>query len=558
MKSILCLFSLLGLYAHADVFVSNIPAQASSPQKGVSGDVYFQTFEGTPGKRIANCVLVHGHGTTQELMEFVARADGMGLKGASLEGLGVAAEFVPELAARVERLANLDVIQAFGYFYFGETLIKGLLSKACDSVTMILQESSQSTILEMTARTERFLKSHACARSTIPGQIGCAVVGHSKGGAVATAILRRCAEAIPRPSANAPLIQGGSELGEFGCNQLGEVYSAGGVTEGVGLPIAIAGARRLPERQKQMEKLTMGLVDMTQQFEDGLRKLQPLKDAERRFNLDIFGEKTADTNPLWYDLNPINEMDGYGEADRKVGVPIGVRQGPGFIPSKSGWLRSVDYAAAGGYFRFDKAQYISSVVDGLKLWAFDPAGTYTLSVGNLPKYVERPKVGKILRDIIGAGPRDPSKKAPLETMLDFLWEPFIKGQRLAGDMMTQKMGEIHGDPQLAMMLQWGIEDSTKYAKAHSLTDKAGKTDYLSRFKFQPVAGAKAEDGNNYVQVSDGFVETNVAIGACERGKTVPAVNRVTKDCKFFDRTNHLGVTGMSTDVAAHIIEQLEK
>lgn len=569
----LCSFSL------AQIYTSGIPAAASKPLPGVDGRMNFQGFAGTRGHRVARCVLLHGYGINQKTVDLLHKVDNLkskvpainelvGVLGSGfgnelangLGGLGIPTDGLratDALAKSLARLVQLDAAQSFGYFYFGEYLIQNLLNSACDSVYVVVQESNQSSILEMTARTERFLRDVACTGPVGRGQIGCAVVGHDKGAVVATSIVRRCSEAIPvRPGA--PLFVGGSELGKEGCRQLGEVYSAAGAIEGAMMPIIIAGSRNLDERKKEYEKVqkwTLGLVDINKQFEDGVRKLQGLEAAGEKYDIDFFSEKTADTNPFWYDLSPIAEVDGFGEVDRTVGVPIALRHGPDFTLSRGGWLGNIEYVASGTRYRFDEAKYVLVDKDGLKRPHLDPRSPKPL-MNYLPPIPERPKFlphgGARLRN---QSPEKIAKREKARRDLDFFFEPFINGQHLANGILQDLVGEAHGDAQVGQTLNWGLQDLAKFAQANQLTDDKKRTTYLNRFKLAPTNG-KEKDNEIYFQISDGLTERGTALGLCERSIQVPAETRLVAACATFEATNHLGLSGMSTDAADHIVKHL--
>jgi len=577
MKILTLFLSLWCFISQAYIFDSQIPAAAKVPLTGVDGRMNFQGFVGTTGHHIARCVLLHGYGVSQKTIDMLNKMDnlkakipamnelvgilGSGLGGGLANGLGSVGiptdglKATDALAKSLARLAQLDAAQSFGYFYFGEYLIQNLLTSACDSVYVLLQESNQSSTLEMIVRTERFLKEVACQGPVAAGQVGCALVGHDKGAVAATSIVRRCAEAIPA-SPGAPLFVGGSELGQNGCGQIGEVYSAAGPIEGGILPVIVAGSRNLDERKKAMEKIqkwTLGLIDINKQFEDGVRKLQGLEEAGRKFDIDFFGEKTADTNPFWYDSSPIAEIDGFGEADRKVGVPIALRHGPGFVLSRGGWLKNIEYAASGGAFRFDTAKYFYVDENGLKRPRLDSSVPDALT-SYLPAIPERPKFlphgGARLRN---QSPEKIAKREKARKDLDFFFEPFIEGQKIADGILQKMVAEAHGDDQVATTLKWGLEDIAEFAKKNGLTDEKGKTTYLNRFKLAP---SKKQEDAIFFQVSDGLTERGSALGLCERSMKADPKALIVASCATFPKTNHLGLSGMSIDAANHIVKQL--
>jgi len=306
-RPLVLIFWLVVSVSPAAVFHSNVPAAAQWPQAGVDGKMPFHSYVGKGGKRIDTCVLAHGHGFTQEALSYVGAA--------GLANLIVGSKF--------------EVVRTFGHLYFGRYFIEGLLDKACNRVIVVMQESSESTILEMTLRLERFLAAHACMAPTDPRTtVGCALMGHSKAGAASVALLRRCAEARPPGRSGLPLPAFGSDLGPSGCAQLGEVYSSAGVVEGVILPILLAGARKLPESN-------------------------PARAMERLLGLDLFGDKKNGSNPTWFDLGPLAEMDSLDGGP--TAVPIALRHGGEFRLERKGFLKQIDFAAGAGLFSDDPA-----------------------------------------------------------------------------------------------------------------------------------------------------------------------------------------------------------
>ncbi|MCB1319988.1 MAG: hypothetical protein KDK34_07035 [Leptospiraceae bacterium] len=197
--------------------------------------------------------------------------------------------------------------------YFSPRMIEALLRSACREVYVTLQESAATTVLEMTIRTERFLRDVVCADSS--GAIvsaapeRCAFIGHSKGGAVAYNIARRC-------------MQQTSEMGADGCARLAEVYSANGVIQGSLATI-----------------LGYGLFyygDGNTELFSGMYIPENCDDCED----SLFGDYIPGrTNPVWVDVSPMAPMEN--------NVPLYVvNQTP---LRKAGWFQGEFSAAATDY-----------------------------------------------------------------------------------------------------------------------------------------------------------------------------------------------------------------
>lgn len=271
------MFVVLPLIACAmppEVYRSGIPA-AVAPET-VQGEVVYRIFR-SPNpekKRIHTCYLQHGYGIPSSLAQ--------------------------RSAQKYDRFVTS---------YYGNDFIPQLLARPCGEVIVAIQESNETTILEMTVRTERFLRDTVC-NTDRPGQIACAYIGHSKGGAVAYNVARRC-------------MQQTSEMGQTACSRLGEVFSAAGVVQGAMLTFTALGA--YIENRRDAQSFLSKVLGF------GLNLV-----------FDVYKEYIpGKSNPIWLDLSPLAPMEN-GESLYSVNnVPL----------QKTGWLRA-DFAAAASDYEY--------------------------------------------------------------------------------------------------------------------------------------------------------------------------------------------------------------
>ncbi|MCB1189897.1 MAG: hypothetical protein H7A23_18345 [Leptospiraceae bacterium] len=262
-------------------FDSMIPAKAGKGK--IPGMLHYKTYrlesEKIPIRKIRSCYFQHGYGVDNTFVRF-------------------------------KRLT----FDNFVHIYFGLSAIDKLLKTVCGEVIVVMQESNLTTILEMTQRSERFLKNIVCRPDdgsfTIKYQKTCAFIGHSKGGAVAFNIARRCMNKT-------------SEMGYEGCSRLAEIYSATGVIQGAMATFAVYGAYlgKGKEEQEAFVKVLGFGVDMV------IPLYEPYKKGE--------------TNPTWVDLNPGAPMEN--------GIPLYIIND--IELKKTGWLVA-DFAASGVQFLF--------------------------------------------------------------------------------------------------------------------------------------------------------------------------------------------------------------
>lgn len=270
---------------------SNIPA-AVDPQ-AVPGDVTFAKYSAqtSPSRRIRTCFLVHGYGITAPVFEYIK-----------------------DYAAK-----------DFASIYFGPSTVETLLDTVCKEVVVLIQESNDTTILEMTLRTESMMRGLGC-ESSVANDVGvkwpCAIIGHSKGGAVATTIARRC------------MLQT-STLGERGCKGLGEIYSATGVPFGAGATLLIYGAYQTAPSAAR-DALIGGFATLAGNMIVAGLNAHAAQGTFAAINMVWKLDAPYEANPTWRDLSPGAPMEG--------GVPLYLASS---VPlEKTGWLVA-DYAASG-------------------------------------------------------------------------------------------------------------------------------------------------------------------------------------------------------------------
>ncbi len=239
------------------------------------------------------------------------------------------------MANKTVELLKLPLMsQLYLNSYFGDYLISGLAKNACDEVVMTITETAQTSLLEYTRKIERVLKDSVCnvAQSELAeNQKPCALVGHSLGGAVATAIARRCMEAE----------NGESELAESGCRGLAKIYSLAGDVTGTTATALLAGARKLKD--------TVAISDLDSVIHLGI---VTLLEQAAQVQMNIVGDFIPGrTNPLWLDLGPAAPME--------KNLPL-YAQTHDLVLEKRGWLEG-DYAASAGIFAYKDINEVQTV-----------------------------------------------------------------------------------------------------------------------------------------------------------------------------------------------------
>ncbi|MEM7180409.1 MAG: hypothetical protein AAF518_05825 [Spirochaetota bacterium] len=255
-------------------FASNIPSNTQ-------GTIYYKVYRLESNishiRFVKTCYLQHGYGIDARMVSF-------------------------------KRLT----FDTFVHTYYSLQAIHELLASACGEVIVAMQESNQTSILQMTQRTERFIKDRVCQSREIPilYQKECAFIGHSKGGAVAFNIARRC-------------MQKTSLLQEAGCKRLQEIYSSTGVIQGAQASFAVYGAYLDKDKEDQ--------ENFVKFLGFGINLVLPAFQAY----------EAGKSNPTWFDLSP--------------GAPMEKRK-PLFVTNdislkRQGWLVG-NFAASGVGFVF--------------------------------------------------------------------------------------------------------------------------------------------------------------------------------------------------------------
>ncbi len=254
------------------VYESN---QGAAAQSEVSGRVIYRIHKAAKPGKIERCYLQHGFGVSEALVR--------------------------------PRAFSYD---SFVDAYYGPELIPALLDGVCSEVVVGVQESIVTSILEMTRRTERFLRDVVCRSDAPPGRFSCAYIGHSKGGAVAYNVARRC-------------MQQTSEMGSAACGRLGKVFSASGVVQGALLTFTALGAYK--EKDTEAQGKLSAVLGTT-------------ADAVVNIYEDYVPGKT---NPVWMDLSPAAPLED--------GMPIFLANQA--VLQKTGWFRG-DFASLASDFEF--------------------------------------------------------------------------------------------------------------------------------------------------------------------------------------------------------------
>lgn len=271
-------------------FDTRVVPAAPGPE-GADGVLYYKTYASAVQalRPVKRCVLQHGHGFTKHSLGVIRGTEPL-LRPTDrpiFPRLRNLIQKGQEAAGGLQDLLPFEIVDAVANSYFGESFLDRLRSEVCDEVVLVVRETVQTSIHEMTLQTERFLK-ELCSVAAPRGQKTCAFIGHSKSGAVATAIARRCMEGA----------QGGSELGERGCRNLAEIYSIAGVNLGAGVSALLLGAK------------ISGETGLVANLGDILGAGASLVFQQSvRVGMDLQGDATPTTNPTWLDLGPLAPLE---------------------------------------------------------------------------------------------------------------------------------------------------------------------------------------------------------------------------------------------------------
>lgn len=268
------LFFLITSVAHAELkwIKPALQIRAAYPYEWVDPRVYYDILHGNEDLQ-KRCILVHGHGLTQGNIDFLIKHQGAGAQLARILTLG---KSEPQVYAEA----------AFG----GGPFIERLRQNLCHDVVVVMQESTQSSVWEMTQRLEA-LTSEMCHRQ-LPEGMECALIAHSKGGVAASLLVQRCRDQ--------------TSPDEKACRSLTELYTMGAAREALGLMYVLLGST----------------IDIPQRFFDALRapvRPAPIFDESQLFQLPnmtwsvVFDTQSPyiknQTNPLWFDLSPLSLVD---------------------------------------------------------------------------------------------------------------------------------------------------------------------------------------------------------------------------------------------------------
>ncbi len=272
----------------------------SETAPGLPGLIYYKVYSRYSPKirPIKACVLLHGHGFNTPIINRITGIEAQ---------FPIARKFLPSF------------FDAFRDAYFGRGFVERLGSEVCETTYVLLRETERTSIYEMTLQTENFL-AQLCdvdPRSLKKDQSACALLGHSKAGAVATSIVRRCMEAE----------EGESELGEKACGNLAKVYSAAGVNLGSGMAALLLGAK---VSGRALPPLIGDIF--------GFGAFFVLKGMDQHLKMNLTGDDQPGSNPTWLDLGPYARMD----RDQTL-----YKLHHTFYPAHKGWWKG-EYSASAG------------------------------------------------------------------------------------------------------------------------------------------------------------------------------------------------------------------
>lgn len=266
-------------------YQSKVPAKVES--NSIDGTIYYKIYKlknknnQNLDRSVRTCYLQHGYGIDQSLIDF-------------------------------KRITFDNFVHA----YYSFQSINRLLESACGEVIVAMQETNKTSILEMTQRTEKFIRDVVCKddekKSKIHYEKTCAFIGHSKGGAVAFNLARRCMDQS-------------SWMGEQSCNRLSEIYSATGVIQGSMATFTVYGAYLSNVDKNDKDDPFVKLLGF------GINLVMPIYEKY----------EVGKTNPTYIDLSPSAPMED--------GMPLYLIND--IALQKKGWLKA-DFAASAVDFTF--------------------------------------------------------------------------------------------------------------------------------------------------------------------------------------------------------------
>lgn len=281
-----------------------------------------------------------------------------------------------------------EKIDAFIASYYGEDLLPALLTEVCENIVVIVQEAVQSTLEELTRRTETIVSQLGCPKQAR----ACALFGHSKGGAVATHMAMRCMRQT-------------SLLKEEGCRRMKEFYSSAGTSWGALFAAVVYGI--------YLEDPNSPLLARMERF-------------ARQFgiSLDFTGSEAmeyrpGESNPVWVDMGPI----GPGPNGRPV---LADRS----LLDRKGWLQG-DYAASSTAFDFEQDR----VIAGCGRRAARPSRKSCAKASLILPFIHKPRYRAYFDAGMNAMRQDPRFVDPLTGTTEYLagltWKDFQLSDGLA-------------------------------------------------------------------------------------------------------------------------------
>ncbi len=465
-------------------YVSEIPAQATVPLR-VSGDIFFRPFhhhDANP-RRFKRCALIHGYGMGQKMMDLL-----FGPTKNRTEA---------KIAQMAINLQLKDTAQAAAEMTLGPEFIDRMAKEVCEEVYAPIQETVQTSLLEMVQRTEMFLKQFVCdfdPRTLASGQRGCALFGVSKGGAAVTHLMRRCMEGA----------QGASLLGERGCKNIGKIYSAGGVIEGVAASALVLGAK-VQHRDDLMTQII-------QILSGGI-----IQDAEhaRSFGFDLTSDyEVGKTNPGWLDLSPVAPME------NDIPVLVKARQ----IPlHRTGWFRG-EYTAAASRHLFNDE--IPSVISSGTRWR--PNYRTVLSIlHNIEILSGKNREKAEVASETEATVKEMEKRPP----------PFIRMLDKSCATFGSQIYLLH-TTEWKPVLEKGVQALLDFSASRPQGNSLDLEQLLSWDRFQ---------------VSDGLVDYSLSLDYCWRA--LKANTGLVKSCRSFENPalNHFAMGGSALELSADVV-----
>jgi hypothetical protein len=586
---------------------SKVKVAATKPLANVDSLVYYSVHSSPAraSRPLKSCVLIHGHGMGGQVMPYFYKGVGKTMGDIAMPGMDIAllqstlntgdlARYLPPNGAvakyqqQLARLSAMSVPEFFGTMYYGEQLFYYLAEQKCDRLFVTVQESVQSSVFEMTIRTERFLRDVACPASS---NQSCAIIGHSKGGAVVSNIVRRCMTGVDSSRDNlATIFDGSSRLGASSCKAIKHAISLAGANEGVGLSMLLFGSKTLLETRQDslnssnsLERMFAQTLDQSGMFQDGLKRYNGMKRIEEKTKIDLFGDKNADTNPIWYDLGPLSPQE-YVTGDKQNPsrrLTLGEALGPTFQVKRQGFFGG-QYSAYAGNYPFKLGKDATNAITCGPMTAIPArpkplAGRFNLNNGQGPGLRDRLLEGALSKALgqqpdqatvnpteVSAETTEMKEKIKKEILavsetpiMDFLWEPFLLTEHIGCRLASLQFNSMWAEPSLPMALSTGVNSLKNYGIKNNLIDAKSAETVFSRYTVETKETSTKIASPVFVNHSDGMVESAVALGICKRSSEGQTPNPAIGECRSFEGMNHLGISGMSSIVAGAVLAILK-